>query len=222
MSKLHCLGIRGPILQWIKYFLSGTRIKDYRGDGTSTGGLGRGSLSSGRTMRACIQGHMSHSRDVLSGMPQGSVLGPLLFLVYINSVDSALCQYKIFADDLKIYTCVKRNRLSEMSVITYQCVQDDINTLHDTALSWGFHMNVSKCAVLRFCGRRDDTATSLYFLNGREIPNLNSTKDVGVMVDIDLKFHTHIRTICHKAGGLAQSLLKSTVSRSPEFMLFFT
>ena len=173
-------------------------------------------------MRACIQGHMSHSRDVLSGMPQGSVLGPLLFLVYINSVDSALCQYKIFADDLKIYTCVKRNRLSEMSVITYQCVQDDINTLHDTALSWGFHMNVSKCAVLRFCGRRDDTATSLYFLNGREIPNLNSTKDVGVMVDIDLKFHTHIRTICHKAGGLAQSLLKSTVSRSPEFMLFFT
>ena len=73
----------------------------------------------------------------------GSVLGPLLFLVYINSVASALkCQYKILADDLKIYACVKRNRLSEMPVITHQCVQDDINTLHDTSLSWGLQMNV--------------------------------------------------------------------------------
>ena len=154
-------------------------------------------------------------------MPQGSVLGPPLFLIYINSVASAFkCQYKIFADDLKIYACVKHARLSEMPVVSPQCVQDDIDKLQSTALSWGLHMNVSKCAVLHFSGRRSDKVCPAYFLNGQQIPSPISTKDLGIVVDTDLKFHAHIHAICHKAGGLAQNFLKSTVSRSPEFMIF--
>ena len=217
VSKLSCLGIQGPILQWVKYFLMGkTKVRH----DTNLGEKAEISTSVRRTMQVCIQGHTSKSRDVLSGVPQGSVLGPLLFLVYINSVASSLrCQYKIFADDLKIYACVRHTRLSETPVISHQCVQDDINKLHDTALSWGLHMNVAKCAVLSFSGRHNDDA-STYFLNGREIPKVSSAKDLGVLVDTDLKFHTHIRTVCQKAGGLTQNLLKSTVSRSPEFMMF--
>ena len=85
-------------------------------------------------MQVCIQGRTSSSRAALNGVPQGSVesvlvyFGALLFLVYINSVASSLrCQYKIFADDLKIYACVKHTRLSETPVTFHQCVQDDIN-----------------------------------------------------------------------------------------------
>ena len=63
---------------------------------------------------------------------------------FVNSIASSLrCQYKIFADDLKIYACVKRTRLSEAPVISHQCVQDGVTKLHDTTLSWGLHMNVT-------------------------------------------------------------------------------
>ena len=58
-------------------------------------------------MKVCVKGSLSQSKDVLSGVPQGSVLGPLLFLVYVNNIaDQVSTDYKIFADDLKLYTCV--------------------------------------------------------------------------------------------------------------------
>ena len=56
--------------------------------------------------------------------------------------------------------------------------------------------------------------------NGQAILKVDSAKDLGVLVDTNLKFHTHIHTVCQKAGGLAQNLLKSLVSHSPEFMMF--
>ena len=74
----------------------------------------------------------------------------------IASSSSLRYQCKTLADDLKIHACMKRTRLSETPVISHQCVWDDINKLHDTALSWGLHMNVSKCAVLSFHGSWDD------------------------------------------------------------------
>ena len=104
-------------------------------------------------------------------------------------------------------------------MIYHQCVQDDINKLHNTALSWGLHMNVFKCAVLSVHGSQNDD-TSTYYLNGQEIPKVDSAKDLGVLVDTNFKFHTHICTVCQKASGLAQNLVKSTVSHSPEFMIF--
>jgi len=59
-----------------------------------------------------------------------------------------------------------------------------------------------------------------YLLDGHQMPSTESHEDLGVVVDTDLKFHRHIQSKAHKAGGLAQSYLKATVCRSPEFMLF--
>ena len=80
IDKLISLNINGNLLKWIISFLTS------------------------RFMRVCVKGKSSSSRPVLSGVPQGSVLGPILFLIYVNSIASDLkCDYKIFADDLKIF-----------------------------------------------------------------------------------------------------------------------
>ena len=195
--KLGLIGIKGCLLQWIASFL-----KD-------------------RKMRVSIKGHVSQPRDVLSGVPQGSVLGPLLFLIYINNIAAQLtCSYKIFADDLKIYTCVHQKFHDNCATSTAASVQADIHTLSTTALSWGLKMNTKKCAVLRFPRPHGDASSPNYFLSGQQIPSINSHEDLGVLVDNELKFHSHIHSVVHKAGGLAHSFLKSTVCRSPDFMTF--
>ena len=196
ISKLFHLGVRGNILQWISSFLSD------------------------RMMRVSVMGCTSQPRKVRSGVPQGSVLGPLLFLIYINHIAANLtCRYKIFADDLKIYACV-HHRSSPDHSPSMADVQSDIDTLYDTSLSWGLKMNPKKCAVLRFSREFAELTPAVYFMNGTVIPPVKSHVDLGVQVDTDLKFRGHIRTVVRKAGGMAQNFLKSTVCRKPEFMLF--
>ena len=197
VSKLKCLGVQGKILQCIHSFLSN------------------------RTMSVCIDGTSSRPRAVLSGVPQGSVLGPLLFLIYINSIGSDLsCHYKIFADDLKLYACVTYPNRSSSPGLASDVIQSDIDQLCSTGASWGLHMNPKKCAVLRFSRSFSNVPAPLYTLNNIPIPSVDSSSDLGVLVDTNLKFHDHIRALSHKAGGLSYSFLKSTVCRSPEFMLF--
>lgn len=196
LAKLHHLGIQGRVLDWISSFLFD------------------------RSMKVAVKRSLSQPRDVCSGVPQGSVLGPLLFLIYINHVASNLsCRYKIFADDLKMYACV-HHRTSPSQSQSIVNVQSDIDALHATSRSWGLHMNPNKCAVLRFSRNHTDLTAPLYTMNGSVIPSVQSHLDLGVLVDSGMKFHGHIRSVVNKAGGLAQNLLKSTVCRSPDFMLF--
>ena len=197
LDKLQSLGIHGHILQSIQSFLTN------------------------RIMRVGVQGHASKPCPVLSGVPQGSVLGPLLFLIYINSIASGLSSnYKIFADDLKVYACIHHPDKEEPVHSSPASVQRDIDVLCSTAASWGLHMNVNKCAVLRFARSSSKLEPPPYTLNGVPIPAVESASDLGVLVDTGLKFHAHIRSVTHKAGGLAHSFLKSTVCRSRTFMLF--
>ena len=169
-------------------------------------------------------GQRSSSKAVLSGVPQGSVLGPLLFLIYINHIASQLsCKYKIFADDLKIYACTDSLPTDVADDKPLTVLQSDVDALSHISESWGLHINASKCAVLRFSRsswNQREIDTSQYVLNGNVLPFVNSHRDLGVTVDTSLKFHEHIESVSHKASGLCHSFLKSTVCRNPEFMLF--
>lgn len=172
-------------------------------------------------MHVGVNGANSSARMVNSGVPQGSVLGPTLFLIYINSVASRLkASYKIFADDLKLFTCVQYHSSHHTPPSTPDSVQGDIDILHKTSLSWGLQMNRDKCVVLRFARPYPDIEPPRYYLAGQKISSSKSHIDLGVRIDTDLKFHSHIRETANKAGGIAQNLLKSTVCRSPEFMTF--
>ena len=158
LEKLHCLGIQGSILQWISSFLSE------------------------QLMRVAAKGTLSTSREVHHGVPQGSVLGPLRFVIYINHIASNLsCMYKMFADYLKIYGCVHL-RLSPDHRPSSADVQSDIDVLYSTSLSWGFQMNPKKCAVLRFSRPYSDLAPAEYLMNGGAIPSVKLHLDLGVLI----------------------------------------
>ena len=193
IEKLRLIGIQGQVLHWLHNFLTG------------------------RIMQVLVKNKLSEERDVKSGVPQGSVLGPVLFLVYINEVARDLSsKYKIFADDLKVYMCLD----SENPLVTRtKQLQDDIDQLHATASSWGLKMNLKKCAVLRFRRRFHALDNPNYTLFGQEIPCSTSQVDLGVTVDDDLKFHEHVGKTAQKAGAVAHNFLKSTVCRDPDFML---
>ncbi len=199
ITKLHCLGIRGNLLDWIRDFLSG------------------------RTMRVIVNHQTSSSRHVLSGVPQGSVLGPLLFLFYVNFLNSNIVSpTKLFADDLKLYTKLKSDDHTGLVNCLNVC-QNDINTLSAVSKSWGLSMNTSKCVVLRFhrtpINWEELGHSGEYSLNNQPIPIKESAPDLGILIHSSLKFHQHISNIVHKAGGLSHSILKSTLNRDTSFML---
>jgi hypothetical protein len=199
LSKLELLGICGSLLAWISAFLSD------------------------RVMSVCVSGCMSSPVDVTSGVPQGSVLGPLLFLIYINHVSSGLlCKFKAFADDYKLYLRYSRKD-TEAAIQGVQSLQRGLDTVDSVARSWNLGLNPDKCVVLRFYRGRIDFGALVplnqYFLQGRALKFVSAHRDLGVSVDTSLRFHHHIRVVAAKAGGLANCLLRSTVCRSPEFML---
>ena len=109
--KLQCLGIDGKVLDVIKDFLIG------------------------RTFRVSVQGEFSSIKDILSGIPQGSVLGPLLFILFINHLPDCLkSSVKIFADDLKLIA-----NLSDKMVI-----DNDLKSLEDWERKWLLEFNSEK------------------------------------------------------------------------------
>ena len=199
LDKLKNLGISGTLLSWIASFLQD------------------------RTMYVSVSGSASSPRAVLSGVPQGSVLGPLLFLVYVNHLPSSIRQNcKIFADDLKIYLKICPSSPMSLATGASSC-QHDIDNIYSVATSWGLDLNREKCVVLRFhrgaVAWQEIGALAHYTLTDQTISMVTSHKDLGVTIDSSLRFHLHIRSIVNKASGLSTNLLRSTLCRSPDFMI---
>ena len=119
LHKLDHYGIRGTTLNWIQNFLTN------------------------RTQKVVADGSSSESARVRSGVPQGTVLGPLRFLTYINNLPSTVSsQVHSFADDCLLYRPIKCRADQEQ-------LQRDLSVLQDWADRWGMCFNPSKCSVLR-------------------------------------------------------------------------
>ena len=142
-------------------------------------------------MQTRVLGATSEWHQVTSGVPQGSVLGPVLFLIYVNHVVHRLsCRYKIFADDIKLYL----SSVPDVPSVGSGALQQDIDILVATSASWGLVMNTDKCVCLRFGPRSlgDCVAgSSPYFVGGVRIKFSRTHSDLGVKVDRNLKFHDH-------------------------------
>ena len=152
-----------------------------------------------------IKGKASRELPVTSGVPQGSVLGPTLFLAYINDLPKHVrCSISLFADDTLVYQMVdtKADKLN---------FQKNIDALHAWADTWGMSFIVSKCSVMLF----NQTPSSDYRLGNVLLEIVQQTKYLGVLLQSDLKFSNHICDKVNKANRQI-GMIKRAVHNAPE------
>ena len=171
-------------------------------------------------MCVVVGGASSSVRSVSSGVPQGSVLGPILFLVYANYLTNSLaCKHGSFSDDYKIY--LNYNRVAGQD--GRAALQRDLDSMVAVVGSWNLSLNNSNCVILQF-GRHfscwDNLENGFQYKIGNSVLEIVTChKDLGVVIETGLKFHCHVRELVCKVAGLSSSLLRATVNRSPEFMI---
>ena len=178
MAKIRAHGITGNIAEWISSWL-----RD-------------------RKQRTVLNGATSDWQSVLSGVPQGSVLGPILFLIFINDLDEAAISIKYrskFADDTKIgHQITNQDSHAEM--------QQALNGLHEWSVKWGLKFNVDKCHLLHF-GRNNPAHQ--YTMNGQLLPQKDMEKDVGVCISTNLKPSHHCAEVARKAQAILYQISRS-------------
>ena len=173
ISKCQGLGLDGPLLSWISEWLTG------------------------REQRVVLNGESSCWKPVRSGVPQGSVLGPTLFLVYINDIDNAVnfvqSVLKKFADDTKWGMVVQND-------IDRGIFQQGLDNLVEWSEEWQMLFNVDKCHIIH-AGRNNRNFE--YNMGGRTLLEVDAEKDVGVMLHKSFKPSLH----CAKAAAKANAVL---------------
>ena len=169
LLKLHHLGIRGQALKWIESFLSN------------------------RTQQVAVEGQLSDVGKVTSGVPQGSVLGPTLFLAYINDLNEGIQSIvKLFADDTMLYRAIK-------SALDTRILQEDLSRLETWETKWQMSFNASKCLVLSITKKKKPISHD-YQLHGETLQNVDSAKYLGVELTKNLSWGKHVQSITNKAN----------------------
>ena len=145
---------------------------------------------------------------VLSGVPQGTVLGPLMFLLYINDItkdiNSAL---RLFADDCLLYRVINSAEDANM-------LQEDLNRLSEWANTWQLRFNVSKCTVIR-CTRSLTPFNHVYTLNNHILNLSDQHTYLGVILNTSLSWSPHISSIVTKASKTL-NFLKRNLNKCSE------
>ena len=145
---------------------------------------------SGRKQHVVTRGEKSKWLNAYSGVPLGSVLGPILFLIYINDLPTGIkSKINIFADDTKMASKVD-------TVEGEEIVNDDLEILQNWTITNGMKLNVDKCSVMH-CGRINRNID--YKLYGQNICVTVSERDFRVIINNDMKFKDQVASAAKKA-----------------------
>ena len=140
-----------------------------------------------RQQRVRVNGCLSTSKSPKSGIPQGTVLGPVLFLVYINDLPCSISSdCSIFADDPSVYN-TGSNPPSICSMLS-----KDLNYAANWAAEWGMLFNAEKSEHLAFSTRKSDITSPHVIMNGTQIPQVTSHKHLGVNFNNTLSWQKHV------------------------------
>jgi hypothetical protein len=170
------------------------------------------SYLNGRRQRVVLGDAVSSWRNVLSGIPQGSILGPLLFLLFINDMPDLFKDFcKLFADDTKLMAAIRN---------TSDCksLQSDLDKATNWAKTWKMKFNNEKCKVMHI-GKNNPLNQYTMLSNQSERNTLEKTsleRDLGVIISKDLKWKNQVEKATNKANAVL-GVLKRTFSHwTPE------
>ena len=181
LSKLEAYGIQGPILHWIANFLTQ------------------------RKMSVVVEGESSHEVDVESGVPQGTVLGPLLFLCHINDMPECVkSKIRLFADDCLLYRTIK-------NFGDHIKLQQDLNNLIIWAEKWGMKFNVKKCYHLSVRQK----SSNFYTMDGQILKQVEEIPYLGITFSDNMKWTTHINQVRKKANSTL-GFLRRNLHHTPQ------
>jgi hypothetical protein len=183
LHKLERCGIYGHVLNWIAAFLSS------------------------RTFAVKVGSVLSDKKLVISGVPQGSVLGPLLFTLYTSDLLARLqCPFAAYADDVKIFSssneCRHINKL-----------QIDLNFVTEWSDQWCLPLNPDKCSVM-YLGFNNKK--NIYQLGNRDITVVENQNDLGVLVNNKLNWGNQSAKAARRASGVFHSIKRAFFKPSPE------
>ena len=191
LFKLKKLGISGNIGRWIGNFLLN------------------------RTQRVTVDGHLSTPSAVTSGVPQGTILGPVLFLVYIADIGDNLKKSTIasYADDSKVHIIIKE-------IKDGLDLQIDVETLYNWTTKNLMEFNTTKFEVLKIGDNKDLKESIVYKTpEGEIIPETELTTDLGLNFNNKGNFGDHIQIKTSKAKQMSGYILRTFVIRNPQPML---
>ena len=190
LQKLRNVGINGKIYDWIENFLSN------------------------RKQVVSVEGCHSNESNVTSGVPQGSVLGPILFLVHISDIDKGThhCKVSSFADDTRIMKSLKDG--SDRSLL-----QSDLNSIYQWANESKMKFNADKFEMMRYQLRQNDESGPTYeTMDGQHIEQKKSVKDLGIIMADSANFSENIALVAKKAKNRASWILRTFQTRDELLM----
>lgn len=179
LQKLYFSGIHGNLYRWFTSYINN------------------------RTQAIAINGYISSWNLIPSGVPQGSLLGPLLFIIFINDVSSCFRHSEIllYADDMKIFRTV--NNINDSLLL-----QEDLMRFEEYCLINKLDLNVSKCYSITFT-RKTNVLNTHYLLRDHLLNKVNGIRDLGVFEDSKVMFDQHIENIVKRASKSLGFIIRS-------------
>ena len=170
LLKLQAAGVKGEVLAWFKSYLSNSK------------------------QRVVLPGAVSDLVFIKAGVPQGSILGPLLFFLYINDIVHDIgSNIRLFADDASLFIIV------EDAITAAACLNNDLDKISQWAAKWLVTFNPSKTESLLISRKTNkDRHPPIFMQNHKEV-EVDSHKHLGVVLPSDCSWHQHIKHITDKA-----------------------
>ena len=143
-----------------------------------------------------MEGDRSSAAPVTSGVPQGTVLGPLLFLLHINDLPGNVqSQVRLFADDCLLYRVID-------TAADQHLLQQDLQRLEQWGHRWGMRFHASKCEIMRVCrSSQPINSISMYQLGEVPLQVVDRAKYLGVNISNNLSWSPYIANITAKANS---------------------
>ena len=179
IHKLKNKGITGKLLAWLTNYLTG------------------------RKQRVVIKGQASTWYSNTAGVPQGSILGPLLFLIYVDDIVNDIeSQILLFADDTSLFETISD------PLISFHRINNDLEKLNSWAKTWLVTFNPTKTKYMIFSKKLVKVAHPPLILDNKQLTKVSQHSQLGIVLSEDMTWNDHIKKACEKAGKRIAAMIR--------------